>query len=1003
MATVDPIPPDAAGAPPTGAAPSAEDRARQILADYDRAPELSTLLPQHRKLLARSAIAAKVAIDRGYRSVTKKSELEERGFSRPQCRVPALLLPVHGANGEIVLYQARPDDPRIANGKALKYETPRSARMAIDVPRAARAQIGDPKVPIIITEGIRKADAAVSCGLCCIGLLGVWNWRGTNEFGGKAALPDWESIALNGRTVYIVFDSDVMTKLPVAQALDRLKAFLENRHAHVLLVYLPPAADGSKVGLDDFLANGHTVEDLLRLATPDVHHPPGDSSTPAHPYVVIDGGLVWMKATESGDVPIPLTNFVAQIEAEVAEDDGVERRLMFRIVARVGAVEVECAVMAEHFASLDWVLPQLGAAAFLYPGFGVRDHARAAIQQLSGQVTRRIVYTHTGWRLLKSGWVYLHAAGALGADGPLSDVEVQLPEALSLFALPAPPSGADLSAALRASLRVLDVAPDRITAPLFAAIWCAPLSNADHSLFLFGPTGVLKTTVAVLAQQHFGPGMDAGHLPGSWTSTSNFTEELLFRAKDGLIVVDDFAPTGAAADIQRLNRDADRVFRAQANRSGRGRLGPDGRPRAIRPPRGSVLATGEDLPRGESLRARLFALEVRKGDVRLDLLSACQRDAGDGLFAKAMAGYIRWLAGRHQEALAAHRARVAVLRDRGTDHDGHLRSPETVATLQAAIECFAAFAEEAGALDEAPAAALVDRVCRGLIEAAADQREHQGAVDPVARFLELLKAAIVAGKAHLAPVDGEPASEALGWRATVEGVRPGGERIGWASGADVYLVPDVAHAVAQRMVRDEGESLPLSPQMLGRRLRDAGRLKSTERRGHRERFLVRRTEGGVRHNVLHLARAALDGTDDAALPETVAQRSQVAQSLAADPTPPGNDADAGATDWATVADTTADVAQNRGPFLPPTTGTGEVDGTIGPQGTPLEGDAQGAEPPTRATPWRAACTYPNHTKVWRLERDEAAPIQCASCHPPAKPLAVCWGDVNRAGGGAARA
>ena len=48
----------------------------------------------------------------------------------------------------------------------------------------------------------------MSKGLCCIALLGVWSWRETNEHGGKTALPDWELIALNGRDVYITFDSD---------------------------------------------------------------------------------------------------------------------------------------------------------------------------------------------------------------------------------------------------------------------------------------------------------------------------------------------------------------------------------------------------------------------------------------------------------------------------------------------------------------------------------------------------------------------------------------------------------------------------------------------------------------------------------------------------------------------------------------------------------------------------------------------------------------------------
>ena len=48
--------------------------------------------------------------------------------------------------------------------------------------------------------------------------------------------------------------------------------------------------------------------------------------------------------------------------------------------------------------------------------------------------------------------------------------------------------------------------------------------------------------------------MDARHLPGSWSSTGNALEGLAFSAKDVLLVVDDFAPTGSATDVQRMHR-----------------------------------------------------------------------------------------------------------------------------------------------------------------------------------------------------------------------------------------------------------------------------------------------------------------------------------------------------------------------------------------------------------------------------------------------------------------
>ena len=164
-------------------------------------------------------------------------------------------------------YQLRADEPRIDHrGKPVKYELPRGTQMLLDAHPAIREQLGDPTIPLWITEGIFKADAAISVGLCCIALLGVWNWRGTNGLGGKMRSPIGRQLRLKVAIVYLAFDSDVMTKREVYAALVRLGAFLTSRGAHVHYVYLPSGPGGIKVGLDDYLAAGHAVDDLLALA-----------------------------------------------------------------------------------------------------------------------------------------------------------------------------------------------------------------------------------------------------------------------------------------------------------------------------------------------------------------------------------------------------------------------------------------------------------------------------------------------------------------------------------------------------------------------------------------------------------------------------------------------------------------------------------------------------------------------------------------------------------------
>ncbi|MBV8773444.1 MAG: DUF3854 domain-containing protein [Deltaproteobacteria bacterium] len=155
------------------------------------------------------AVADDVAAERGYQSANKKSELLKLGFGRSQQLIPALVIPVCSVRRAVESYQLRADQPRLnQQGKPRKYEMKFGSTMLLDFhPRHVApngngvAAIADPAIPLLITEGIPKGDAATSIGLCCCSLLGVYNFRGTNKAGGKTALPHWEDIALNGRDV----------------------------------------------------------------------------------------------------------------------------------------------------------------------------------------------------------------------------------------------------------------------------------------------------------------------------------------------------------------------------------------------------------------------------------------------------------------------------------------------------------------------------------------------------------------------------------------------------------------------------------------------------------------------------------------------------------------------------------------------------------------------------------------------------------------------------------
>lgn len=246
------------------------------------------LLPHHVAQLAlESGITPEVIAESGAYSITRPDELLELGFKDYQAtNVPGILFP-YDTFGCETRARYRPDTPRLAaDGKPIKYEQPADEPMALYVPPSVREVLPDPAVDLLLVEGEKKTLAGASRGLACVGLFGVWCWRGTNEFGGTAALGDFDSIPFSGRLnrdgrragrfrrkVYICFDSDVMTKPEVQRALVRFKAFLESRGAEVWIIYLPDGPNGEKVGLDDYLLD-HAPAELLALATRDLVEAP---------------------------------------------------------------------------------------------------------------------------------------------------------------------------------------------------------------------------------------------------------------------------------------------------------------------------------------------------------------------------------------------------------------------------------------------------------------------------------------------------------------------------------------------------------------------------------------------------------------------------------------------------------------------------------------------------------------------------------------------------------
>jgi hypothetical protein len=193
----------------------------------------------------------------------------------------------HPVTGQVLVTRIRPDNA--VNG--CKYLAPIGSRNHLYLPFATEALLTDARFAVVLTEGEKKtlalAEAAGSKYLA-VGISGVWNWRTSDKEKRPLAdrpgsrtvktnsrpIEDLDWITWRNRQVFVILDSDGATNPDVLRAETALCGELRRRGATPLVVSLPPSKDGSKQGIDDFLARHEAstrlaaLDRLLRAATP---------------------------------------------------------------------------------------------------------------------------------------------------------------------------------------------------------------------------------------------------------------------------------------------------------------------------------------------------------------------------------------------------------------------------------------------------------------------------------------------------------------------------------------------------------------------------------------------------------------------------------------------------------------------------------------------------------------------------------------------------------------
>jgi Domain of unknown function (DUF927) len=541
---------------------------------------------------------------------------------------------------------------------------------------------------------------------------------------------------------------------------------------------------------------------------------------------------------------VPLSNFTGRIVEDVVVDDGSgETDRFFTVEARMGGRLPRFEVSSQGFEGLSWVPRHLGALATV-EGPKVRHLVAKAFRLESIKSLKEIhAYGHTGWIETAGQWAYLHAGGAIvGPTAPPFSGRVVLSGKLARRRFPEVPEvdSEALKEAVRTSFGLWDLAADEVSIPLMLSAYRAVLGEVDYSLHLAGPTGLGKTTLAHLAASHFGANLRDKD-QANFESTANSIEREAFQLKDQLLLLDDYLGTPEHRKILAF------IARNAANNSGRGRLASDGTLRGDKPPRALVVTTGEDLPVGESLTARMLVVRVPEGQ-GLDLskgapINSAQAAAREGVFALAMAGFVSWLAPRYDELQATIEGRRNQYGYEVRDLVQHNRTPSIYGNLMVSLEQWLIFATKIGAIDEARAVTLAKRAKKATMAAILSQGEYLGSADPIERFRDLLKEALASGSAHVRAPGDEPGP---------------GAHLGWKSPDGLYLYPDVSLSHAKHMADAVGDPLPFSGQTMNKRLHERGWLVATNLDKKRKSIAVRKRLGGETETVLHLKKEFLE-------------------------------------------------------------------------------------------------------------------------------------------------
>ncbi|GAA4459054.1 hypothetical protein [Novipirellula rosea] len=476
----------------------------------------------------------------------------------------------------------------------------------------------------------------------------------------------------------------------------------------------------------------------------------------------------------------------------------------------------------------------------------------------------------------------------------LDHVSVEVSQQLKRYRLKPARSKKQTKKAIRGFLDMLLVGDPNVMYPAFFSVIAAMIRDPKFVVFLYGPTGCLKTALGkLMLSLWIQEPSDSDCV--AFNSTSMGIQARFARCGNVGILVDDYLQHSTSRHGGIESKRADDIIRAMGNGASRDRCNGDGSLRDRDAPRGLCIFTGEQMPDGlDSMLYRTISLSVdaetfgqAAAGPRPNRLDYFQGLAADGVFTQVTHTFVTWLAPRLSNCREALDERHLFDKEPPV----HRRVLDAANVIQSAAMTFLHFAMQQEACTEEEADDHFHACSEALV--AHVRRIHLQSIDdkPTMAFAEHISDGLLSGRAYIQIDDIDEYLESnplvpienLGYSAqqvlTVNKLtaaedangnsdeeiyktvyRPNGTKIGCLhNGQIVDLIRDEAMTVANALARGSNSSPMPSKRAFGRLLKDDGWIASHEK----DRNTQKARHGGVlkdvwRVHLLCLYEQALD-------------------------------------------------------------------------------------------------------------------------------------------------